>query len=120
MSYGRSSNHVLEFISTYALNYSVEEVRNEFCMVTIFFTDLSYTVIRTKKAYDLLALLCDIGGALGLILGSTVLTFFEVADFCLRLLCGGSQGAQSRGVHNKKVADQWSMNKPESDDQVLY
>jgi len=32
------------------------------------------------------ALMCDIGGALGLILGSTLLTFCEFADLLITLL----------------------------------
>lgn len=34
-------------------------------------------------AYPLLALFCDIGGTMGLILGSSVLTLFEIGDFIL-------------------------------------
>jgi len=34
-------------------------------------------------AYPALSLLCDIGGALGLILGSTMLTFCEFSDFLI-------------------------------------
>jgi len=40
-----------------------------------------HTHIEAEVAYTSLALLCDIGGALGLILGSTMLTVCEVADF---------------------------------------
>jgi len=40
-----------------------------------------YTHVEAQAAYSWLALLCDIGGALGLILGSTILTFCEFADF---------------------------------------
>jgi Amiloride-sensitive sodium channel len=49
----------------------------------VFFSDLKITHIETTAAYTSLALLCDIGGALGLILGSTLLTFCEIADATL-------------------------------------
>jgi len=47
----------------------------------VFFSELKYTYVESSAAYPALALLCDIGGALGLILGSTMLTFCELADF---------------------------------------
>jgi len=45
----------------------------------VFFSELKYTYIESEAAYQVLALMCDIGGALGLILGSTLLTFCEFA-----------------------------------------
>jgi Amiloride-sensitive sodium channel len=46
----------------------------------VYFTDLKYTKVEASAAYTFLALLCDIGGALGLILGSTLLTVVELMD----------------------------------------
>ena len=51
----------------------------------VFFSELTYTYIEAKEAYTVLALMCDIGGALGLILGSTLLTFCEFADLLVAL-----------------------------------
>jgi len=53
--------------------------------VQIFFSELKYTSIEAQEAYTVLALLCDIGGSLGLILGSTMLTVCEFADFFITL-----------------------------------
>ena len=47
----------------------------------IFFSEMKYSYIEAQEAYTSLSLLCDIGGALGLILGSTMLTFCEFTDF---------------------------------------
>ena len=41
----------------------------------VFFSELKYTYVETEAAYTALALMCDIGGALGLILGSTCLLY---------------------------------------------
>ena len=46
----------------------------------VFFTELKRTYTESTPAYTFLALMCDIGGALGLVLGSTMLTFCELAD----------------------------------------
>jgi len=53
--------------------------------VQIFFSELKYTYIEAKEGYTVLALMCDIGGALGLILGSTMLTFCEFTDFLITM-----------------------------------
>ena len=39
-----------------------------------------------EPAYTILALVCDVGGALGLILGSTLLTFIEIAEFIINII----------------------------------
>jgi len=41
--------------------------------------------IQTTPAYDLLTLIADIGGALGLIFGGTLLTIAEVVQLFLQL-----------------------------------
>jgi len=46
---------------------------------------MKYTLIQSVPAYTWLSLLCDIGGSLGLILGSTMLTVCEFADFFIKL-----------------------------------
>ena len=53
--------------------------------VQIFYSEMRYTKVETKVAYSGLALLCDIGGSLGLILGATMLTMCELIDFLLQL-----------------------------------
>ena len=50
----------------------------------IFFSELTYTEITAKEAYTVLSLFCDIGGAMGLVLGSTFLTVVEFFDFFAR------------------------------------
>ena len=49
--------------------------------VQVFFSELTRTNIDSEAAYTWFALLCDIGGALGLILSCTVLTVCEFIDF---------------------------------------
>lgn len=42
--------------------------------------DLTYDEVSEDLAYDAIALLCDIGGTLGLLLGASVLTFIEFLE----------------------------------------
>ena len=69
------------------INRTTEEVRDvmltEFAMIEIFFSEVAFEKLVSHPAYLPLALLCDIGGAMGLILGSTLLTMFEVVDFVM-------------------------------------
>ncbi|XP_071509993.1 acid-sensing ion channel 1C-like [Diadema antillarum] len=49
-------------------------------VVSIYFRDMSVQKISQQVAYSFFSLLCDIGGALGLWLGGSILTVFEVFD----------------------------------------
>ncbi|XP_072171567.1 acid-sensing ion channel 2-like [Diadema setosum] len=57
------------------------------CAIDIYFTSMELTTIKQQAAYTPLALLSDIGGAMGLWLGGSLLTIYEVfdllADSCL-------------------------------------
>jgi len=76
-------------------------------IVQIFFSELKLTHVETQAAYSALALLSDIGGTLGLVLGSSVLTICEIADFLFILAAtwikhrasqGRTQAIRSAGV----------------------
>ena len=47
----------------------------------IFYQELSYEEIEENKAFEFLSLLSEIGGFLGLLLGASVLTVFELVDY---------------------------------------
>ncbi|XP_071520525.1 acid-sensing ion channel 1B-like [Panulirus ornatus] len=53
----------------------------------VFFQDLTYDEVSEEIAYDAIALLCDIGGTLGLLLGASVLTIIEFLEvFWMKIL----------------------------------
>ena len=58
--------------------------------LVIFQQDLTYDKIEETEAYTLIALLCDIGGSLGFVLGISLLTILEIVDatFNLCILTG--------------------------------
>ena len=57
----------------------------ELTYMDIYYYDLNYVDIQTIPAYNLLTLVCDIGGALGLILGGTLLTIAEFLQLHVQL-----------------------------------
>jgi len=60
--------------------------------IYIYFPNLMYKEITSVEGYSFLELLCDVGGALSLLLGATLLTVYEVAEFLALVardfLCG--------------------------------
>ena len=63
----------------------MSKLSKELAFVDIFYSELSYVDIQTTPAYDFLTLVCDIGGALGLILGGTLLTIVEFLQFFVQV-----------------------------------
>ncbi|XP_071109614.1 uncharacterized protein [Haliotis cracherodii] len=55
-------------------------VRDNFLKVNVFYRELSYEKITQQVAYDIFALLCDVGGSMGLFIGASVMTIFEILD----------------------------------------
>lgn len=80
LSQAIASEHSVAFTSE-VTGGTPETVKQNFATVTIFFSEMSYDEIKTRKAYGVISLFCDIGGAFGLILGSTLLTVCEIVDF---------------------------------------
>lgn len=66
---------------------SVEEltyhIKSNIVRLEVFFKTMTEEIIETKAAYTMFALFSDLGGALGLILGCTILTIMELIDFLL-------------------------------------
>ena len=54
----------------------------------IFYKELSYEHIQQQVSFQMLTLLSEIGGLLGLLLGASVLTLFEFIDFVVVLIAG--------------------------------
>jgi amiloride-sensitive sodium channel subunit alpha/amiloride-sensitive sodium channel subunit gamma len=66
-----------------------KEVSSNFLAVVIYFEDLDYEVIIEEQLYNTLRFLSDIGGAMGLYIGASVLTYVELLQLALEvfLLC---------------------------------
>ncbi|GFR83345.1 amiloride-sensitive sodium channel subunit gamma [Elysia marginata] len=67
-------------------NSTVEEVRDEFVNVVIYFEQLNFETITESPAYEIDQFLSDIGGTIGLYVGLSVLAFFEVINLITDIL----------------------------------
>ena len=83
LSFAKASDAALAFTQKYIYPHlDLKDMDDQFVMLDIFYPDLTYHERGMMKSYEVLAFFCDIGGALGLALGSTILTLCEILDFC--------------------------------------
>ncbi|XP_038055166.1 acid-sensing ion channel 2-like [Patiria miniata] len=61
-------------------NMSMDYSRNNLLELMVYFEELKYTQITQQPAYTLEGLLSDIGGSMGLFMGVSILTIFELMD----------------------------------------
>ncbi|XP_072171570.1 acid-sensing ion channel 1C-like [Diadema setosum] len=73
-----SNYHASVLASEYDADSSL--FQDNIIVVSIYFRDMSVQKVSQQIAYSFFSLLCDIGGALGLWLGGSILTVFEVFD----------------------------------------
>ena len=77
------SDLAVEFIAAHVVNNSTpERVRKDYLTIHAYYPSLFLKQTTEKTSYSFMALLADIGGAMGLVLGGTVLTLCEIVDFC--------------------------------------
>ncbi|KAL4239590.1 amiloride-sensitive sodium channel [Mactra antiquata] len=65
--------------------YETTSIRNNFVRALIYFEDLNYEQITEEPLYEGVRFLSDIGGAMGLFLGASVLSMVEVAQLVLEI-----------------------------------
>ena len=80
LSFAFMANHLAKMWQQ-RMNVSRSYLNDNYAKVDLFFSDLSYTKITSLPSYSVLTLFCEIGGAMGLILGSTFLTAVEFLEF---------------------------------------
>ncbi|XP_013409196.1 acid-sensing ion channel 2-like [Lingula anatina] len=64
-------------------NVKPDYIKNNFVQLDIFFQGISYERLEQYPAYNPFALGCDVGGAMGLVLGASALTLCEIMDFVI-------------------------------------
>ena len=61
-------------------------IRDNFLRVEISYESMAYSLVEQSPSYDFMVLLGDIGGQLGLFLGTSILTFVEFLDLFLMVI----------------------------------
>ncbi|XP_046366858.2 acid-sensing ion channel 2-like [Haliotis rufescens] len=74
-----SRNYITEY--TKAKGKTEEYWRKNLVILEMYFSSMIYEHMEKQLGYEILDLFCDIGGALGLMLGASLLTVLEVFDF---------------------------------------
>ncbi|XP_030839090.1 acid-sensing ion channel 1B [Strongylocentrotus purpuratus] len=57
-------------------------IKDNFVAVDLFFSSLGTNVITQQASYTIVSFMCDAGGAMGLWLGGSLLTLYEIIDLC--------------------------------------
>nr|XP_011416546.2 degenerin-like protein unc-105 [Crassostrea gigas] len=65
---------------------AIERISGNFLKVVIYYEDLNYEEIKEEPMYDGFQFISDIGGALGLFMGASILSFVEVFQFLIEIL----------------------------------
>ena len=66
----------------------------------IFFTDMTYEETKEEFSYDIVSLLCDIGGTFGLLLGASLLTVVQIIDSFSRQITDSYTTSKLRNKKN--------------------
>lgn len=80
-SMDQMQEHLSKFVTSTKVDHNV--IMDNYLELDIFYREMNYEEIRQQKAYDIFSLLCDIGGSMGLFVGASVMTVFEIMDLFL-------------------------------------
>ncbi|XP_071161146.1 degenerin-like protein del-10 [Mytilus edulis] len=78
----QSFTYLKEYFSAYneMMDINNEFIKENFMQLDLYYKQMSYEEITQQKAYDSFALICDIGGSMGLFLGASLLSWCEILD----------------------------------------
>jgi hypothetical protein len=65
---------------------NVEEARKSFLMVNIYYKEIAYTYISESPKWNIVTLLSNFGGQLGLFIGMSLLSFLEFFDLFIKII----------------------------------
>ncbi|XP_045198886.2 degenerin mec-10-like [Mercenaria mercenaria] len=83
---GGASRPACDMIISQLTKSELETISGNFIAVYIYFKDLNYEVISEEALYNTVRFLSDIGGALGLFVGASMLTCVEILEIVLNIL----------------------------------
>ena len=103
-----------------SLNLSKDSIRNEVMSVNVFYEDLHVTTTTTEYAYTVTVFLSDLGGALGLFLGASLIAFIEIGMLlldeikrvCLPRKCKQKVNEVDAGIKLPEIIDETKQSEP--------
>ncbi|NP_001296668.1 acid-sensing ion channel 5-like [Hydra vulgaris] len=85
-SFIKNLMHIQQFRDVYGnKKKELQFMRDNLLRIVLYYDDLSYELLEQKPSYDLLSWLGDIGGQIGLFVGSSAMSYFEFLD-CLIMI----------------------------------
>lgn len=81
LSHSLAGHFFMDTLNKRLVHKTRDFIGGHYCLLNVYFSSLTVTKITDKPAYSGIALLSNIGGAFGLILGSTVFGVLEILDF---------------------------------------
>ncbi len=66
--------------------YTVDYWKKNAVGVSVYYSQFIEQIVTHQAAYSMLTMLCDIGGALGLIIGASVISVLQLFDYFLLML----------------------------------
>ena len=80
------AEHVINYLDCKKNNKSQKEVMSNFIKVTLYYQSLSVTVTSQIKVYSVIDVLSDVGGLMGLCMGLSVISLFEIFSLVFSIL----------------------------------
>nr|XP_006818649.1 PREDICTED: uncharacterized protein LOC102804014 [Saccoglossus kowalevskii] len=78
--------HLLHVMNNKTKSINTSTLRGNIALVHVYIDSLHIETVSQEKAYDVIDLFADIGGALGLWIGMSAVTLFEVIELILSIL----------------------------------
>ncbi|PAV87245.1 hypothetical protein WR25_15114 isoform A [Diploscapter pachys] len=106
-SYGRGlSNGALYWLNRKNSNWSIDHMKENFGIVNIFFSEMTFTEYSQVQATSLTEILSDIGGNMGMFLGMSVITITELSMYFSKLLWIIISKKRREYLYKKKTKEQ--------------
>ena len=102
-----------QFYDYYSNESNKDEIMSNFVKVTLYYQSLSVTRTIQIKVYSIVDILCDVGGLMGLWLGISVISLFEIFLLVISVVGRAAKELAKRvGASRNVVKDAWMMKAP--------
>mmetsp|Transcript_24415 Transcript_24415/g.61783 ORF Transcript_24415/g.61783 Transcript_24415/m.61783 type:complete len:274 (+) Transcript_24415:1393-2214(+) len=97
-------SYAKHFLSTAFPDSDAIDFEQDAIILEVFFRDLNSEIVKESWSYTPTSLLSDLGGNMGLFVGFSILTLFELAEFFVRCCMAARHGKRGDKFRQKKAA----------------